>query len=117
MRKLIIAGLLLTSSVVLAAPKPVNFSIYRASYTATNETAAEIQQGNQSVDFLHAVIISSATTGGVLKLYDSQGSASSLFALIDLSAKNDFAFDVWLSSGLTYTTSGNSNGVTIIYRK
>lgn len=89
----------------------INYS----SFTATNETGAEIS-GAYSLAYIN---VSSATPGGLLSIYDSKKSTSAVYQIgkIDLSTVHSYIYDIRLSSGLTYTTSSNSNGVSIIYKK
>jgi len=89
-----------------------NIAVFQSSYTITNETTANIS----NAEFIHTVIIGTSTAGGTLILYDSEGNTTTQFANIDLNTKDCYHFDVALSSGLTYTTSGNSGGVTMTYR-
>ena len=100
--------------VIGATPKKmVNSCIFTSSFTKTNETAGEI--GNTT--WLHTVVVSSASAGGYLRLFDRDGSTTNAeIGRVDLGTLNTYLFDVCLSSGLTYITNGNVGGVTITYR-
>ena len=66
---------------------------------------------------LETVIVSSLSANDTITIYDSSGIASNEIATIDLDTVNMYEFDLWLSSGLSYSTTGNSGSVTIIYTK
>lgn len=93
--------------------KRTNGAVYRSSTTKTNDSTAEIEFNGNTSQYLHTIVVSSASTGGFCIIYDSQGSATNEIATIDLGTLNTYIYDVKLSSGLSYTTTGNSNGVVI----
>jgi len=112
-------GLLCVMSFVLvtfgATPQVlVNPCIYTSSFTLTDDSQAIIDD----VTWLHAVVVSSASAGGYIQLYDREGATptTSLIGVVDLGTLNTYLFDCVVSSGLTYNTSGNAGGVTILYR-
>jgi hypothetical protein len=91
-----------------------NNCIYRSSFTKTNETTAFIVDSM----FLKSVIITSATAGGFLTIYDSTYTAAGqVCAPIDMSTKGVYEFDAVMQNGISYTTTGNSNGATIMWRR
>lgn len=63
------------------------------------------------------VVIGSVTTGGSLVIYDSSGTATNQIANISLSNVQDPRFEIKLSSGLTITTAGVTNGVTLLFKR
>ena len=91
----------------------VNTCIYESSFTATNETKANIVD----VEFFKSIIVSSASTGGSVTIYDSIKSTQNIIGIVDLSDKGVYDFELYVSSGLTYTTLGNTNGVIFKIRK
>jgi hypothetical protein len=52
----------------------------------------------------------------LLTVYDSSRTATSPIARIGLTTVGAYYFDVKISSGLTYTTATNTQGVTILYQ-
>ena len=99
--------------------------INTSSYTASNDTTKLIiissvnfpQQGAQTgpnTDF-RGVLIGSNTFGGLVTIYDSSGTSTNIVAKIGCDTAKELHYNVRLSSGLTYTTSGCTNGVTILY--
>jgi len=104
------------SLAALAEPPFSNDCIYKTSSTFTNETKQIV--GDTNTLYFKSVVVSSATSAASLTIYDSLGSTiTATKIVVDLSTVNVYPFDLYLSSGLTYTTVGNSNGVSIIYRK
>jgi hypothetical protein len=91
-------------------------AVGRSSFTITNDTTKHIS-GTQPSSVLMEVIVSSPTVGGLLRIYDSQGSATSQVANVTLQNAASYNFDLIISSGITYTTTLNGNGVTMIWRK
>lgn len=92
-----------------------NPCIFRSSFTITNDTAKSITDAL----YLSSVVVASTSPAGVLSLYDSIGSTSAIYKIadIDLSTLGDYNYNIFLSSGLTYSTMNNSKGITILYRK
>ena len=111
----ILVVIVLVSAIYSAGvPTYSNTAIFQSSFTKTNETGKAISGAR----WVHSIIVSSTTTGGVIYLYDSIGSTTTgNFGVVDLGSLNAYPYDLWLSSGFTYTTSGNANGVTIMYKK
>src|SRR5690349_6737518 len=110
MKKLfaVVASLLLASPLMAFETR----TLY-SSFTTTNDTLQQIS----SAKTLERVVVSSVTAGGLLTVYDSRGSASRIVAVVTLGVANYYDFEITVSSGLTYSTTANSGGVTIIYTK
>jgi len=90
-----------------------NPCIYKTSFTTTNDS----YKGISNATYLYSVLIGSASPGGLLWLYDCYGTTMTAhFTVIDLNSQGQYTYNLYLSSGLTYRTSGNSNGLNIIYR-
>lgn len=67
---------------------------------------------------LHAVSIPTPHTDNMnLSLYDSQGTATKPFATLRTGTVRTYFFDVWLSSGLTYSLGGPvpASGLRVTY--
>lgn len=105
------------------------YQLNSASFTITNETTARISTTNMHGGILVGVIIDSPSALGVLTIADAYvsfttpGIVFSTIAILSLGSGNSpstlptyIPFNVKLSSGLTYTTSNNTGGVTIIYK-
>jgi hypothetical protein len=91
-----------------------NTCIFKSSYTATSETAKYIPNSQ----YLARIIVSSATAGGWVKVYDSTWTASGQFLpAVNLGAVGVCEIGVAAVNGITYTSSGNTNGVSFIYRE
>lgn len=84
-----------------------------SSMTQTTESLARIP----NVRTLESVIISSTATAGSIKIYDSSATATHQIAEISMSAVHSYDFDLYISSGLTYTTTSNTGSITLIYTK
>jgi hypothetical protein len=114
-KKIVFFGLVLLGPVSLGYAAHVeSYDLLSASYTATSETAKRIETSPGSV--LACVVVGSASPSGLLKIYDSSAAASNQIANISLTVTGNYDFDVRLSSGLTYTTTSNTAGVTITYK-
>lgn len=98
-----------------------------SSFTLTNEGTIAISSNNLQGGVLVAVVIGSSTPGGLIRLFDSRNPSGvnvSTIGIVNLGGTgigannepNTIPFNVHLSSGLSYKTEGNSNGVTIIYK-
>ena len=110
MIKKLFAVLMLAASASYA----VSFEVNQASHTATNDTLQQIGSTDKST--FVGVIVSSPTSGGLLSVYNSQGAASSKVADVSLGTVQSPEYNVRMSSGITYSTTGNSGGVTILWR-
>lgn len=92
-----------------------SFTLNRASFTKTNEGPIAIS--TYPGMFLVGVLVSSASAAtGLITLYDSNGVVSNTLGAINLGTVFYAPFEVKCSSGITYTTTGNSAGVTIIWK-
>lgn len=89
-----------------------------SSFTATNDTALirSVTSTNTIPTTLSAVIVSSPTTGGLLKIYSSTFTTANLVANISLTNIGYYDFRDVPMRGIYYATTVNSNGVTIIYK-
>lgn len=90
-----------------------------SSYTATNDTQLLRSQTstNTIVRTLVGVIVSSPSSVGLLKIYNSTyTTAGSTVATISLATVQNYDFHSVVLRGIYYITTGNSNGVTILYR-
>jgi hypothetical protein len=91
--------------------------VYKSSFTQTDESLALVAPTTGTPLSLHGIIVSSASAaGGLLTVYDSSRTATSPIARIGLTTVGAYYFDVKISSGLTYTTATNTQGVTILYQ-
>lgn len=93
------------------------FEVSPSSYTATDDSLKIIEHHTGGARSLVAVIVSSPTALGTITIYDSSGTATGKIGTIHCGTVQDPSFNVRLSSGLTYSSLGCSNGVTIIYKK
>lgn len=110
---LVLAAMVGTSEAFLRAT--CNTSVYRSSYTRTDDDTQEIEN---ALHFRGVVVASaSANADSYIEIYDAEDTATSIIGRISLNTLGTYTYDIWLSSGLTYKTSGNSGGVTIIWRK
>lgn len=115
MKRVFLMAVLLGLSHNVFAIQSISENINTASTTYTNDSFKRIP-GSLPGSELFAVVVPSATSGGVLGLYDSSGAASGFISSVTLQAIYNPIFQVRVSSGITYTTTGNANGVVIIYR-
>jgi hypothetical protein len=98
-----------------ASPAFADFiSLNRSSFTATNDTTQRICATPCVLD---SVVVSSPSVGGLLTIYDSNAAASNKIAVVNTANSGSYRFEVLISSGLTYTTANNTNGITILWRK
>lgn len=79
-----------------------------SSFTATADTLQYINAspGRPGCRF-DGVDVTSPSVLGTLQIYNSSGVASGQVADIDTTKQWDWPFDIFLSSGLTYTNTGN----------
>lgn len=97
-----------------------NDGIAHSSFTATNDTNLLMRSDTSTNTIVHtltAVVVSSATAGGVLKIYNSTFSAVNPITFVDLGTVGVRQFFDIQVKGIFYTTTGNSNGVSIIYKQ
>lgn len=113
MKRLMIAGLsllLAASAFAYTETREINSS----SFTTTNDTAVQIPNTGPNTDF-RGIIVSSVSATGQIAVFDTQGVATSTKAFVSLGTLGEYHFNVRLSSGLSYTTTTNLGGVTILY--
>lgn len=103
-------------------------SMYSSSFTMTNEGPIAISSNDLQGGVLVGVAVGSCSAGGILKLWNARNPglnvAISTIGIINLTgtgntSDNDpfyIPFNVRVSSGISYQTTGNANGVTIIYK-
>lgn len=94
-------------------------SVAYSSYTATNDTALlrSATSTNTIAQTLSAVVVASTSpAGGVLKIYNSTWTTTNQIANIGLISTGYYEFHDVVVKGIYYTTVGNTNGVTIIYK-
>lgn len=109
MKKLIVALLIGCAGMVSADPA----TILRSSFTNTNDTNLYIS----SSGYLDAVIIGVASAGGFLSIFNSTYTNTVMVSSISLATVGERHFNGILLKGITYTTVGNTGGITIIYRQ
>jgi len=128
MKKLLIFGLSLAMSSMAFAFDETR-EINQSSFTATNDTckwinktsgngfSAQVSSTGANSDF-RGIIVASVTTGGIIGIYDSTFSClpNTMISSVTLNSANEFHYNVRLYNGLSYTTTGNSGGVTILYK-
>ncbi len=112
MKKLITA-LLLCASIGYAED-----GIYRASTTFSNDLALIQPSTNTVPQVLEAVVVGSASLGGLLTIYNSTFGATTMSTItyINLTNTGFYDFKGIRVKGIYYRTTGNSNGITIIYK-
>lgn len=111
MKKALLALLLLATGSAFAVDP---LTIDRSSFTLSNESAYIA-----SSTYLTRIIVSSATANAVLKIFNSTFTtvSASTIAIVDMSRVGMYDFGNTQVKGLFYVTTGNGNGVNIIYKK
>ena len=92
-----------------------SYGVHESSYTSTNETKLIPMTLPGTV--LIGVVASTGT--GSISIYDSSGTATNPVAVLkNTGGQGTFCatFEIKISSGLTYATSGNG-GTTFIFRR
>ena len=115
MRKYLFGLLMLICGVGYSAFAQNPELISVSSFTATDETIKYIDDTRPG-DVLRGVILSTEIAS--IELFDSSGTQTGTIAVIGAEAalhSTYIPFNVRLSSGLTYTTKGNVDGITIIF--
>ncbi len=128
MKKLIVVGLSLAmSSMAFAYTETREINV--SSFSATNDTckwisstsgtpgfSAQVSSTGPNTDF-RGIEFGSGTIGGVIGVYDTTFSCvpSTLISSFTMNTAREAHFNVRLYNGLSYTVTGNSNGVTILY--
>ena len=118
---IVFLALLMGVSFVRAGSLDEIFQSNRGSFTMTNETARLIPNTPPGTIFVGVVVGSAMPQGSGILIYDSSGQASNQVGFVTGysvgSAQFQANYNIRLSSGLTYTTIGNSSGFTILYKK
>jgi hypothetical protein len=105
MKKLIAVAVLL-----LAGPAMAD-QVTKSSTTLTNES------GYIAARQLVRVLVGATSANGVLKIYNSTYTTSGLISSATLVTGNALDFENLNVKGIYYVTTGNTNGLTIIYRQ
>ena len=105
-----LAILVLCSGLASAAGTEIN----KSSFTATNDTAQRIAERGS---VLYAIVVGSPTFGGLVQVFDNRNATTNPIAKVLTTVPGTYTYNVYMSSGLTYTTSGTpSNGISILWR-
>lgn len=109
-------------AMVVHADTKVDPIIWISSYTATNETAARIACNTVALGGgcrFHGVVISSPGLTSSLIIYNASSTAVNQVTALDTTQKGTtYLFDVYLSSGLVYTSAGGTAAkLNILYAK
>jgi hypothetical protein len=112
-----LAAIMLLPSLLLAASARAvpqsNQCVYQSSFTKTNDTAKYITDSR----YLKAIVVSSATAGAFCTVYNSTWTAANqVLPAVDLGTLGVYEVDLYMDQGITYTTTGNANGVALIWR-
>jgi hypothetical protein len=117
MKKLFfVASLFLSLTSISKAANVEGYNRLSGSFTITNE-GPRVVPNTLPGTILMYVNVSSPSTNGTLRIYNSSGVASNQIANIDLNASGMYRYEVILSSGLTYTTTNNAGGVTFTFKR
>lgn len=110
MIKKLLAILVLCSGFAAAAGTEIN----KSSFTTTNDSTQRIAERGA---VLYAIVVGSPTFGGLITVYDNRNATTNPVARVLTTVPGSYLYNVYMSSGLTYTTSGTpSNGISILYR-
>lgn len=94
--------------------------VSQSSFTTTNDVATLNSQTSTNTlsHTLIGVMVSCPTTGGILRIFNSSFTTAvmSTVAVINMNALGNYPFYNRILKGITYSISGNGNGVTIIYK-
>jgi hypothetical protein len=113
----VLAALMLLPAMLFAASAraipQVNQCVFTSSFTKTNDTAQNITDWR----YLKAVVVSSASAGGFCTVYNSSWTTTNqVLPAVNLGTIGVYEVDLYMDQGVTYTTTGNSNGVSFIGR-
>lgn len=125
MRKWILLGILafeVFGAMAAHADVSTSATLWLSSFTQTNDTNARIAcstvVNGGGCKFHGVVVASTGTTNSTLTIYNSSSTAVNPFTIINTSLQGPYIFDVYLSSGLVYTTAGTVPAkVNILYAK
>lgn len=117
---LFILGFIVFGAISAHADVSVTATQWISSNTATADTTKNIRcssvQNNPGCKF-HGVVVSSAGINSSIIIYNSSATAANTITTLDTTVRGaTYLFDVFLSTGLTYTTVGTAN-LTILYAK
>lgn len=89
-----------------------------SSFTATNDSAVITVPGSGVVaHVLSRILVSSTSAIGTIKIFNSTFTTTNPVATIHLGTVFMYDFDNLQLKGIFYTTTSNTNGVTIIYKQ
>jgi hypothetical protein len=95
--------------------------VWLSSYTDTNDTTGRISCSTvigQGGCRFHGIVVDSSGTASSIIIYNSSSTAVNTFTTINTTTQGFYPFDVYLSSGLVYTTSGAPPAkINILYAK
>ena len=105
---MLLAILVMAVGSAIAEPITIN----RSSFTQTNDTKY------LEATYLDKVVVGVATSGGVLVIYNSTHTTSSVIvSSISLGTVGTSDFNNTQVKGVYYKATGNTNGFTILYKK
>lgn len=108
MKKLVAVMLLMSGIAYADIPGGVN----RSSFTQTSDSGKCIP----TAKYLDKVIVGVTSSNGVLTLYNSTWTTTSIISSMSLTA-GTVDFNNLAVKGICYTTVTNTNGFTIIYKQ
>lgn len=118
---LLLLTLTLGVSAFVMADVSTTATMWLSSRTATNDTAVRIPCStvpNGGGCRLHGVLVGVPGTASTITIYNSSSTAVNTFAVLTTTTSVFYPFDVYLSSGLVYTTAGAGiASVNILYGK
>jgi hypothetical protein len=92
----------------------VDDAVYTSSFTLSNETVSVTTKPGSS---FYGVCVGSPTVNGVITIFDGWGNPYvSTITILSMVTQGCQPYNVSVSSGVSYRTAGNANGVTILYR-
>lgn len=96
-------------------------TLWLSSYTATNDPGNRIACNtvpNGGGCKLHSIVVASTGSYSTLTIYNSSSTAVNTFTTIRTDLQGPYVFDVYLSSGLFYSTAGTIPAkLNILYAK
>lgn len=119
---LFILGITVFGAIAAHADTKLDPVLWTSSRTATNDTAGRIAcstVANGGGCRFHGVIVSSPGINSSIIIYNSSSTAVNTFTTLDTTQKGvSYFFDVYLSSGLVYTTAGDTAAkINFLYAK
>jgi hypothetical protein len=117
MKKFLLSAALLCGLSTVSHADWSDTSISLSSTTFSADTLMSLS-GAYPGARLVGVVVGKASSGATLTIFDSNAVLSSTISVVDCGTIQAPKFDITVSSGITYTTSGTlTNGVTIIWRR